>query len=147
MANAIIIICLIIQLMDLSPQMKDKRQIEVDISYLDMTSWSQLLNRVEHIVIIETDKFKLGDYGRIAYIAKQNNCTMNNFYFAQDKASKDVQEKEKQYITDFVMNKIEDNFVYVIKAESKKITEYTKLPWYEIGDYIVFAAHEIEVVK
>lgn len=142
-ASVIIIGCAIIQLVDLSPKIKDKRQMELDISHLDMTIWSEMLSGVEHIAIIGLDDFKLGDYGEIAYIAKQNKCTMSNFYFAQDKASKDVQETEVQYVKELLMNKIEDNFVYVIKAENKKITEYTRLPWYEIGDYIVFVAHEI----
>lgn len=118
-ANIVIVICLVIQLIDFYPAMSNKFNYEEKNYDID-TSWQELLEETEHIVYLSFGQTSFDEmrtaYYKIAYIAKENNCTLNNFYFARE--IENVQETSMKYIEKLQHGETEKGYIYVIKQAS-----------------------------
>lgn len=139
-ANIVITICLIIQLLDLYPYLKDKFTYEEKPYTYNNIAWNEILNGNPHIACIPISKFNNGDFFKLAYIAKENNCTINNFYFARK--VKHVEETSNKYIEDIEKGITEEGFVYILKKDDEEIAKKSKLLYNIIDDYIVITSKQ-----
>ena len=143
-ANFIIVTCLIIQLLDLYPSFKNKFEYKEEIYDLDKIAWEQLLDGAEHIAYINFEKDSYDDmresFYKIAYIADENNCTLNNFYFAR--VIKNTDETFKKHVYELINGDLNNRYVYVIKQQNDINWWNNNLNSFKLDGYIVIAANK-----
>lgn len=119
-ANFIITLCLIIQIIDFYPALKEKFEYKEKTYNIDKTNWEQVINDAEHIVYLNFEKLSFDENRKsfyiVAYIASENNCTLNNFYFARQ--INNVSETNNEHIDKLINGEIDDNTVYIIRQEN-----------------------------
>ena len=138
-ANFVIIFCLILQVIDFYPNINNKFQFKEDKIEIDSVSWEQTIDGAKHIVYfgLEEKSFEemIEGYYKIAYIAHENKCTLNNFYFARQ--IDNVTETSQKYINDLQLGNLENGYIYVIKQNSENRWWNEKLKTYKLDGYIV----------
>ena len=136
-------ICLLFQVFDFYPSMKSKFSYQ-ELGYIyDYESFNYVLEDINHIIYLDYSNDE--DYSnvfKIAYIAMQNYCTVNKFYFARDIDG--VYETSNKYSEKLSKGLIEDNEVYVIKKEDIENINKSKLYYYEVDEFIVITSKEVE---
>lgn len=140
-ANAIITICLLIQILDFRSSMTNKFRYSDYITYTENNiSFDKVLEGSKHIACLDildtTMLYELSD------VALRNNCTMSNFYFARPVEG--VKETENILFEDIRNSKKNDDYVYIIEKKNKELIEETTLNCYEIGPYIAITSKNIE---
>ena len=120
-ANFIIVLCLILQIIDFYPAMKGKFEYKEKIYDIDNTKWEYVLQDVEHIVYLNFEELSFDEYRTscyiAAYIAYKNNCTLNDFYFARQ--INNVKETDKEQIEKLKSGEIDESTVYIIRQKDK----------------------------
>lgn len=134
-AISVISICLIIQLLDLSLSLETKFTYEEKSYNSDKQAWEEVLEGCEHIVCLPPDKFENGQFLHLGYIARENGCTMNNFYFARK--VKNVEETNSGYLEELKEGSMQEGFAYVLKKDDVDIAKNAKLDYTAIDEYIV----------
>ena len=122
-ANVIIVICLILQLIDLYPSLNNKFDYKEKTYNIDTVQWENVLNNVEHIVYLNLENNSFDEirssYYKIAYIAYINDCTLNDFYFARK--IENVETTAQNYVIELINGNTENNCIYVINQEDDNI--------------------------
>ena len=116
-ANAIILICLIIQLIDIIPVMQNRVNYNKEIYEFDKIAWEEALDGYNHITYLSNPYYVKKDTFRLAYIASKNNCTLNDYYFARKVKGKEEETIKvlEEILED--MKKEELNTIYIIRKE------------------------------
>ena len=143
--NFIIILCLVIQLLDLKAVIVNKFNYEERKDIIDNVSWETVLKDCEHVFYIRSLNFTSEELMELAYIANENECTVSNFYFARP--IKGVEETQNDNLAKLSKSQIEDRCAYVLKKEQKDLLEKTDLYCYNIEDYIVVVPKEIKELE
>ena len=119
----VIVLCLIIQIIDFYPTMKNKFEYKEKISDLDKASWEQIIGDAEHIVYLNFENLSFDEnrtsFYNVASIAYENNCTLNNFYFAR--LIDNVKETNSEHIERLKTGEIDNNTVYVIRQKNADV--------------------------
>ena len=139
-ANFIIILCLILQIIDFYPSMKRKFEYKEKVYNIDNTNWEYVMQDVKHIVYLNFDDLSFDEnrtsYYIVAYIAYQNDCTLNNFYFARKITN--VKETNEIQIQKLKSGEIDENTLYIIRQKDKNNMWWNEnLDNYNIDEYIV----------
>lgn len=134
-AISVISICLVIQLLDLYPSIKTKFTYEEKGYNSEKQLWTQVLEDCEHIVCLPIAKFQNGHFLHLGYIARENGCTMNNFYFARK--IKNVEETNYAYMEELKNGDLREGFAYVLKNDDVDIAKTAGLDYTPIDEFIV----------
>jgi len=134
----LILICLLVQFADIYPAMVNKVKYKQGDYEYDKSAWSQVLEENKHIVYLSNPyHFKLLTF-KLARIANENNCTLNNFYFARK--IKGLEENTNKTLENLSNGEINENTVYIIKKEDLKSEKNEKLFYYNIDEFIVITS-------
>lgn len=144
-ANFIIILCLVIQLLDLRAVITNKFNYEGRKDTFDNAAWQAVLEDYKHVFYIRSSDFSSEELMELAYIANENGCTVSNFYFARP--IKGVEETQNENLEKLTKSQIEDKCVYVLKKEQIDLLEKTNLYCYNIENYIVVVQNEIKELE
>ena len=144
-ANTIILICLIIQIIDFFPSMSNKFNYEEKRYNID-TAWEQIMDNTEHLVYLSFGKETFEEmrtaYYKIAYIANEYNCTLNNFYFARE--INNVHETSLNYIEQLKQGELKQGYIYVISQKSDSKWWNDKLNTIRIDNYIIVNPNNVK---
>ena len=140
-ANIIITVCLVIQIVDLYPSMITKFEYseENKISYSEK-EWEIALKDVSHIITYANNQ--TSELLKMAYIANKNNCTVSDFYFARD--IENVGKMKLEYLDKLINNEIDEGYIYVINEEDAKYLTKITLNMYKIDEFVVITDKDIE---
>ena len=144
----IVTLCLIIQVVDLYPSLKNKFEYREESGYeTEMESWKKILENSKNIVCMPYEDVDFAQGYKFAYVAHKNNGTINNFLFARGVDG--IEATTKRHVENLKNGIVEENHVYVIKADSenldyKEILEGKNLYCYKIENYIVVVKNEVK---
>ena len=137
-AYIILSLCLVIQFIDIYPAMKEKFNYEEETYTIDK-EWEQALEGTSHIVYLQIGEYIYEEmrplYYKIAYIANENNCTLNNFYFAREITN--VKDTSSKYEEDLKQGNLEKENLYIIKQKDENVWWNEQLNAKKIDGYIV----------
>lgn len=139
----LILICLLIQIADIYPAMTNKVKYKQGDYEYDKLAWSQALKEYEHIVYLSNPYYSKIHTFKLAKIASQNKCTLNNFYFARKQ--KGIEENTNKILEDLKLGRIEENTIYVIRKEALKEDRNTDLFYHNIDEFIVITSRNINL--
>ena len=141
-ANCLIILCLVIQLLDLKKVMTNKFNYEEQKYDFDRATWETVLDEYNHVFYLKSFEFTSEELMKMEYIANQNGCTVSNFYFARP--VKGVKETENENLEKLKKSEMPDKSVYILKIGQEDLLKEANLYYYKIEDYIVVAPKEIK---
>ena len=137
-ASIIITLCLLIQIADISPYLKDKFTYEERPYNYEKEMWQEALRECNHIAYLPVERLLKEDYFKLTHIARENNCTINNFYFARK--VENVERTGSIYLKELEQGIVEKDFAYIMDLiYEEKIKEYN-VNYKIIDDYIVITA-------
>ena len=106
-------------------------------------AWSEVLEEYEHIVYLSNPYYSKTHTFKLAKIASENNCTLNNFYFARK--LKGIEENTKKSLEELNNGKLEENVIYVIRKEDLKENINTNLFYQDIDEFVVITSSDFNL--
>ena len=147
MPAVLLVICLIVQLMDLSTVISAKNQKFTSPGKrwnqdLDNPALSEHMDRYSHIVVV-TDENRLIE--RMAFFAAENDLTVNRFYFARD-----IDEETEKGLVDYhercVKGEDIDDVIFVFDEDTcREWKKDTDLHFYDLTGTIIGISEEIDL--
>ncbi len=130
-------VCLIIQLADLYPYIKEKHSILNEnysyISFLDVQELNAVLPNYDHIVLtFDNNDTDMG----CAYYAMRHGLTLNRFYFARN-IDYLTNKRLDIYLSYARLGSPEDDCLYILNSDTVDSWKDTPLNLYVLGDKIL----------
>ena len=144
-ANIIIVLCLVIQVLDLYPSMAHKFEYIDIYNIQNQNEWDLVLKDCKHIICFGFSDISIEGFEEIIYLAKEKNLSINKFYFARH--IKNTTQTEGMYLNKLINNEISQDDIYIVRTKNAKIFENTKLNLYKINDYIIAVPNKIEELE
>lgn len=135
----IVIFCLalIIQIVDLSPEIVSKQlyfnRRQTFNSMWEATPLQQILTDKEEFIVMDSSSWVMMD---TAYYAFKHDMKTNVFYFARDIDDK-INAQRAEYEQELLEGNAREDAVYVFLKEGFEAAKYPDLVIYETGEYIV----------
>ncbi len=139
-ASIIITLCLLIQIVDISPYLKDKFTYQERPYNYEKEMWKEALKECNHIAYLPVEGLLKEDYFMLTHIARENNCTINNFYFAR--RVENVERIGSMYLKDLEMGIMEEDFAYIMNPIYEEQIKKYNINYKIIDNYIVITAKQ-----
>lgn len=141
---ALLAICCLIQVIDLSPHLVAKHHFFAHYQELQTTiqdeAWSVLGKNYKHMVVLPNSLVNRSDErNSFAKVAIDYNLTLNDYYLARQ----DLRDQTPSYQEKLAQSKFEADTFYVIPYEYLDTFLDYDLHYYKIDDYIVGTEAEI----
>lgn len=118
-ATIFLSLCLVIQIIDISPQLIHRmnfyRQDVVVSNTLNSDFWKDVAQEFKHIEYLSTDTSNT-QYGKLALLAVKNDMTLNNGYFARKQDQK-INERIFEMINNINSGQLSKDSIYVFNAD------------------------------
>lgn len=143
--SLLISFCLLLQLVDLSTMISQKREIYSDgdksyTSIWDTGEINQVIDHYDHFILMLNDNDLVMT---TAYYAYANNMTLNRYYYARD-IDKQIEKNLEVYVEGLLNQKPEENCIYLFDEETVKDYKDSGLHFYEISRWIFGTRDSIE---
>ncbi|MCI8519534.1 MAG: hypothetical protein HFJ51_05680 [Clostridia bacterium] len=139
-ASIIITLCLLIQILDISPYLKNKFNYEERPYKYEKEMWTEALKECKHIAYLPVERLLKEDYFKLTHIARENNCTINNFYFARK--VENVERIGSMYLVELEQGIVEKDFAYIMHPIYEEQIKKYNINYKIIDNYIVITAKQ-----
>lgn len=145
--NGILIICCMIQIIDLFPTFIDRHEkyeeYEGVNTILTDEAWDIIGKRYEHSVVLPNKMLNRGnERNHFAYWAGKNEITLNDFYLARQI----LEDQTDTYLEKLREGGADKDTVYIVNRELLEKFIYCPLYWYQLDDFYVGTTENISEV-
>lgn len=147
LALAILAVCVMVQLYDISPYILKKREnfAKTEVTYesfwnrLDKLETANAMDGYSHFIITFDDVTTFMD---TAYYAYHHDMTLNRFYYARNN-EEDVSRTLERYIDELYCGKSRADCIYVFNQKTYRENSNADLHFYTMGDLIIGTREEL----